>query len=183
MNGGNPSTPTGLLRASVLAVVLLAISAACASTEDSPDPTTRSEDSPKDLTFEEVQAGASGNGSEEPGLLISNDPNPIRNLLQISETLPDDPNRTYIAASSGLRNTGGYSVTIERITARENGRVEVFVSESEPPEDARVTQSLTYPFSVVAVEGIADSSLSETTFVAVNPDGDELGWTVEVDGE
>lgn len=57
-----------------------------------------------------------------------------------------------IAAFLGERNTGGYSVEINR-----DGAGGIRVSEKKPGKDMMVTQMITAPFKIVAVEGVSNS--------------------------
>ena len=51
----------------------------------------------------------------------------------------------------GPRNTGGYSVNVDKIAEEEN-RIVVFVTESSPGKDCIVTQAITYPYQIVKIK-------------------------------
>jgi hypothetical protein len=63
--------------------------------------------------------------------------------------LPGD-GRTVIGVFAGERPTGGYQIAVERVEMRE-GRLRVSVRDTAPPPGAPVTQSLTYPYHIVAI--------------------------------
>jgi len=65
--------------------------------------------------------------------------------------------RLVVAAFLGERNTGGYSVEINR-----DGVGGIRVSEKKPGKDMMVTQMITSPFKIVAVEGISNSPVRLT---------------------
>lgn len=60
-------------------------------------------------------------------------------------------NEAIIVISSGLKNTGGYTIEVLSIT-NEEGRSVIKVRESSPPPGAIVTQAFTNPTVVVAVD-------------------------------
>jgi hypothetical protein len=58
--------------------------------------------------------------------------------------------RTVIAVFAGERRTGGYQIDVDRVEAR-GDRVRVHLRETVPPPGTLVTQSLTYPYHIVAI--------------------------------
>jgi hypothetical protein len=75
---------------------------------------------------------------------------------------------------AGQRPTGGYSVGVAGARV-EGGRVTVRVSLEDPPSDAIVTQSLTYPYEISVLRGLSAEGKS---FSFEDADGRELGWPV-----
>lgn len=59
---------------------------------------------------------------------------------------------TWILATWGKKNTGGYDVHIDRIERREN-RLRVHVSLSGPDKGELVTEAVTWPYALAAVDG------------------------------
>jgi hypothetical protein len=58
--------------------------------------------------------------------------------------------RTVIGVFAGMRPTGGYRIDVERAEIR-GGRVHVHVRDTAPAPGTLVTQSLTYPYHLVAI--------------------------------
>ncbi len=91
-----------------------------------------------------------------------------------SDILPMPPtprvdfgNDMIIAVFSGIKNTGGFSITITRITETK-GTIKVFFEETSPGPSCVVTQALTSPYhiarirkSVKAVEFAAKQIVNE----------------------
>jgi hypothetical protein len=59
-----------------------------------------------------------------------------------------------IAIFAGQRPTGGFAVTVEEATESTSG-LEVAYRVTGPPPDAMVSQALTSPFQIVAIESLA----------------------------
>ena len=59
-----------------------------------------------------------------------------------------------IAIFAGERPTGGFTVSVEEVTESVSG-LEVAYRVSGPPPDAMVSQALTSPFQMIAVESQA----------------------------
>ena len=57
-----------------------------------------------------------------------------------------------IMVSLGEKPTGGYDVTIQQVTRGEHGQWLAEVKITEPGPDDMVTQAITYPYALVAVE-------------------------------
>jgi hypothetical protein len=91
---------------------------------------------------------------------------------------PDSGKGTYLISYWGEKPTGGYSLTVESARLRGN-RVTVRLALREPPPDAILTQSLTYPYVVAVVHDVDP----QRDFTFVDQQGRELGWPVRrVDG-
>lgn len=59
--------------------------------------------------------------------------------------------RMVLVMALGTRNTGGYSVEINRVRAMDDGTLNVVGIESIPGENCSTTQALTYPVDAVLV--------------------------------
>ena len=57
-----------------------------------------------------------------------------------------------IMVALGEKPTGGYDVTIQQVTRGEHGQWLAEVKITEPGPDDMVTQAITYPYALVAVE-------------------------------
>jgi hypothetical protein len=86
---------------------------------------------------------------------------------------------TYLVVYAGQKPTGGYSVGVAGARV-EGDRVTVRVSLEDPPPDAIVTQSLTYPYEISVLRGLSAEGKS---FSFVDGEGRELGWPVRRAGE
>lgn len=203
MSDSEEDSTTGLRFARCAAILvasgaMLALSACGSEPGSAPPEGTNRENVPGHLDFEEVYSNASGGGLEGPRLVVATDLEALQRQPELAglapeTTIPPDAG-PYIAVFAGQRNTGGYSVSVEEVV-RHGGRVEVAIKETGPPEGARATQALTYPFSVVAVRELSDMELQETDFSVTDSNrdrrgdrdnrdnGDELRWSVEVAGD
>lgn len=87
----------------------------------------------------------------------------LRGRLGFRDAPPQiDFNRSIVVAIfAGEQRTGGFSVTVERVTedsrAGEPARGVVHYRIVSPPPDAFVTQALTYPYIIVRVDKRFDS--------------------------
>src|SRR5919107_4504575 len=102
---------------------------------------------PRDLRVEQISAGALGQGSKGPRVIVA--PSAAAISEAIGARIPDAGDGTYLAAYWGQKPTGGYSLAVE--SARiEGDRVTARLALEEPPRDALVTQALTHPYAVAA---------------------------------
>ncbi len=69
------------------------------------------------------------------------------------QTQIDFSNYSVIAVFMGEKNTGGYSIEIDKIY-HEGDKIVVYINESTPAPDMMVTQALTQPYHIVKVERI-----------------------------
>ena len=60
--------------------------------------------------------------------------------------------RTYLIIVLGQRPTGGYTINVNRLEQADDS-LHVYAEEEGPPEDALVTQVISYPFIVISVPG------------------------------
>jgi hypothetical protein len=68
----------------------------------------------------------------------------------------------YIALFSGQKSTGGYGIKVISIEDNE-GKTNIIVQETAPPQGAIVTQVITYPYTVVKAGGITPNITVKTT--------------------
>ena len=163
-------------------LVLLLLAAGCSAGGDasapSPEPseTTEISDEPRELRVERIFSNAPGEGRRRPGVILA--PSASALSEEIDAEIPDSGEGTYLISYWGQKPTGGYSLTIESARLRGH-RVTVGLALEEPPPDAIVTQSLTYPYAVAVVHDVDPKS----DFAFVDQQGRELGWPVRrVDG-
>jgi hypothetical protein len=62
----------------------------------------------------------------------------------------DIANSNYVILSMGEKNTGGYSIEIEKVEETDKNII-ITVKEKNPAPDAMVTQAITYPYTVVKI--------------------------------
>ncbi len=118
-----------------------------------------------------MAAGAPGRGPERPRVVVA----PSAEALSetVGGRIPDHGEGAYLLCYWGQKPTGGYSLAVE--SARLEGeRVTVRLALKEPPEDAVLTQALTYPYVLAVVRGL-DPEGKEFVF---EEEGEELGWPV-----
>lgn len=141
------------------------------------------------LEVRRIDSGSSGQGEARPravaapsieALSAALGPNlDLRRAMQGAEsTAPGGGEEVYVAVLWGRRNTGGYAVEVEDASL-ERERVAVGVALRSPPEGAIVTQALTYPYAIAAIENL-DSANKE--FILKDQSGRELDWPVEKAG-
>lgn len=61
----------------------------------------------------------------------------------------------YVLIASGLKATGGYTIEVESVQDNE-GLTQIHVIETSPGPDDMVTQAITYPFTVIYMNGVTD---------------------------
>ncbi len=141
---------------------------------DNPSETTGASEATRDLQVAQISSGAPGQGPEHPRVILA--PSAAALSRAIGARVPNSGNGTYLAAYWGEKPTGGYSLAVE--SARlEGDRVTVRLALKEPPQDAVVTQALTYPY-VVAIVRDLDPRGKQLSFVDQN--GLDLGWPVRL---
>lgn len=77
--------------------------------------------------------------------MLENDP-----LLADKMKQADIANSNYIILNMGEKNTGGYTIGVEKVEETDKNII-ITVKENNPAPDAMVTQSVTYPYTVVRV--------------------------------
>lgn len=98
-----------------------------------------------------VLAEGSYGRAEQPFLFVARDGETYAQLKNMIENLPsaseiDFAKRAVVAAFAGTKNTGGYSVEIKKSGEK------ISISVNSPPPGAMVTEALTMPYKIVAVE-------------------------------
>lgn len=71
---------------------------------------------------------------------------------QHTEVVVSD-DRTYLIITLGERPQGGYAVQVDKIEQRQDG-LHVYVNEKPPEKGAIAIQVISYPYTIVSVEGI-----------------------------
>lgn len=105
-----------------------------------------------------ILAEGSYGKAEEPFLFVARDAETYAQLKNMIENLPsaseiDFSKQAVIAAFAGTKNTGGYSVEIKKAGEK------ISISVNSPPPDAIVTEALTMPYKIAAVEAANSLSL------------------------
>lgn len=115
--------------------------------------TTKSVD--KNSALYEVLTQRSDGGGNIRFFEILSEPNEIKMLLN-DESLKgkihgDDINKTnYIVLNMGEKNTGGYSIGVEKVEETDKNII-ITVKETAPAPDSMVMQVITYPYAVVKI--------------------------------
>lgn len=166
--------------------LLLLLLAGCAGMdsgahEGSEDPPTADEtggettseettdESPR-VAARELDSGSFGQGTSRPEVRVASSAAALTEVF--GEEVENRGEGAYVAALWGRKNTGGYSLNLAG--AREDGgRVVIRLSLKEPPEDAMVTQAITYPYVFIFVPDAAPENVSFT-----DEKGRELDWPV-----
>ncbi len=60
--------------------------------------------------------------------------------------------KTYLLAAMGEKPSGGYEITIDRVEISPNGEIVVTVTTQSPAPGQILTQALTYPWDLVAID-------------------------------
>jgi hypothetical protein len=151
-----------MLRAGL--VMLLLLLAGCSAGDGSEEP--------RDLRVERISSDAPGQGPRQPRAVVATSAAALSG--EIGANVPGSGSGTYLAAYWGEKPTGGYSMSV-RSARLEGSRVIVRLALKEPPRDAILTQSLTYPYAVAVIREL-DPGGKDFSFVDEN--GRELGWPV-----
>ncbi len=155
-------------------ILLLILLSACSAggdpgpSEDGPPETPE----PRDLRVERVASGAPGEGPRDPRIVLA--PSAEALSEELGARIRGSEEGTYVVAYGGQRPTGGYSVGVARARV-EGDRVTVRVSLEDPPPDAIVSQSLTYPYEISVLRGLSPGGKS---FSLVDGKGGKLDWPV-----
>lgn len=155
-------------------ILLLILLSAC-STTGNPGPSdggSSETPEPRDLRVERVAAGAPGEGPPRPRVVLA--PSAEAMSRELGAEIRGSGEGTYLVAYRGERPTGGYSVGVAGARV-EGDRVIVRVSLEDPPSDAIVTQSLTYPYEISVLHGVAPEGKS---FSFIGGGGETLDWPV-----
>jgi hypothetical protein len=152
-------------------ILLLVLLSAC-STAGDPGPSGGGTPAARDLRVERVAAGAPGEGPDSPRIVVA----PSAEALsgELGAEIRGSGDGTYLVVHRGQRPTGGYSVAVAGARV-EGDRVTVRLSLEDPPEDAMVTQSLTYPYEISVLRDLAPEG---KTFSFADGEGKKLDWPV-----
>ncbi|TPG33325.1 protease complex subunit PrcB family protein [Flavobacterium pectinovorum] len=82
--------------------------------------------------------------------MLENDP-----LLADKMKQTDISNSNYIILNMGEKNTGGYSIGVEKVEETDKNII-ITVKENNPAPDAMVMQVITYPYTVVKIHSKKD---------------------------
>ncbi len=86
---------------------------------------------------------------------ILTEPNEIKMLINdplLAEKMKQDDinNSNYVILNMGEKNTGGYSIGVEKVEETDKNII-ITVKENNPAPDAMTMQVITYPYTVVKV--------------------------------
>lgn len=82
--------------------------------------------------------------------MLENDP-----LLADKMKQTDISNSNYVILNMGEKNTGGYSIGVEKVEETDKNII-ITVKENNPVADAMVMQVITYPYTVVKIHSKKD---------------------------
>lgn len=82
--------------------------------------------------------------------MLENDPHLADKMKQV-----DINNSNYVILNMGEKNTGGYSISVEKVEETDKNII-ITVKEKGPAADAMVMQVITYPYTVVRVHSKKD---------------------------
>lgn len=169
----------------IAATFALAFAASCGA-DDGANPRTDSEttmastEEERMLEVRRIDSGSLGQGDAEPRAFVASSSESLSAATGIpirggESTGASSGEETYVAVLWGQKNTGGYSVEIGE-SRIESERVSITVVRENPPEGAIVSQALTYPYAVAAIENLDPEN---KTFSITDEDGNELEWQIE----
>ncbi|MFW0738184.1 protease complex subunit PrcB family protein [Flavobacterium sp. T12S277] len=103
----------------------------------------------------EVLTEQSDGGGNIKFFEILTEPNEIKMLesdphLKAKMKQDDINNSNYVILNMGEKNTGGYSIGIEKVEETDKNII-ITVKENNPAADAMVMQVITYPYTVIKV--------------------------------
>jgi hypothetical protein len=152
-------------------ILLLVLLSAC-STAGDPGPSGGGTPEAREVRVERVAAGSPGEGPNRPRVVVA----PSAEALsgELGADIRGRGGGTYLLVHGGQRPTGGYSVAVAGAKV-EGDRVTVRLSLEDPPPDAMVTQSLTYPYEISVLRDLGPEGKS---FSFVDGKGEKLDWPV-----
>ncbi len=164
------------------ALLLLLLAAGCSDGEGVPDTgeetgagpaqeTTEATEGARELRVEQLTSGS--DGLYQPQVVVAPSAAALSEAAGVE--VPDVGEGTYLAVFWGERPTGGYTVDVLSANLAAD-RVSVEVALEPPPEDAMVSQALTYPYAAALVRAVEPSGKD---FVLVTREGREIGWPVQ----
>lgn len=84
-----------------------------------------------------------------------------RGVYYDTENRPNAP--SYYTIAMGEKNTGGYSIEIDKVNIDSDGNVEVIVKETSPEVGGAVTMAFTYPVCRITLNKLPKSIVVENT--------------------
>ena len=87
--------------------------------------------------------------------MLENDP-----LLADKMKQADINNSNYVILNMGEKNTGGYSIGVEKVEETDKNII-ITVKENSPAPDAMTMQVITYPYTVVKVHSKKETIIKE----------------------
>ncbi|MFH6958781.1 protease complex subunit PrcB family protein [Flavobacterium aquidurense] len=115
----------------------------------------KTKDSSGSKSLYEVLTEQSDGGGNIKFFEILTEPNEIKMLEtdpHLAEKMKHDDisNSNYVVLNMGEKNTGGYSIAVEKVEETDKNIV-ITVKEVSPAPDAMVIQVITYPYTVVKI--------------------------------
>lgn len=135
----------GKMKKSILSLAIVLVLFSCSTTKKG------STDKPLyEVLLQQNDGGANINFYE-----ILSEPNEIKMLLNDEKlkgkiSTNDVQQSNFVVLNMGEKPTGGYAITVESVIETENNIV-IKVKEITPDPGAMLTQSITYPYSVVKI--------------------------------
>lgn len=114
----------------------------------------KSSDGSSKILYEVLTEQSDGGGNIKFFEILT-EPNEIRMLendphLKAKMKQDDISNSNYVILNMGEKNTGGYSIGVEKVEETDKNII-ITVKENNPAADAMVTQVITYPYTVIKV--------------------------------
>ncbi|OMQ11607.1 protease complex subunit PrcB family protein [[Flexibacter] sp. ATCC 35103] len=130
----------------VISVLLVFVLISCGAKKTS--------DSGSKVLYEVLTEQSDGGGNIKFFEILT-EPNEIKMLendpLLASKMKHDDiSNSNYVILNMGEKNTGGYSIGVEKVEETDKNII-ITVKEINPAPDAMVMQVITYPYTVVKI--------------------------------
>ncbi|MDL2144253.1 MULTISPECIES: protease complex subunit PrcB family protein [Flavobacterium] len=114
----------------------------------------KSSDGTSKILYEVLTEQSDGGGNIKFFEILT-EPNEIKMLendphLKAKMKQDDISNSNYVILNMGEKNTGGYSIGVEKVEETDKNII-ITVKENNPAADAMVTQAITYPYTVIKV--------------------------------
>ncbi|WP_374173387.1 protease complex subunit PrcB family protein [Flavobacterium tructae] len=114
----------------------------------------KSSDGTSKILYEVLTEQSDGGGNIKFFEILT-EPNEIKMLendphLKAKMKQDDISNSNYVILNMGEKNTGGYSIGVEKVEETDKNII-ITVKENNPAADAMVMQVITYPYTVIKV--------------------------------
>ncbi|WP_264530686.1 protease complex subunit PrcB family protein [Flavobacterium sp. N502540] len=114
----------------------------------------KSSDGTSKILYEVLTEQSDGGGNIKFFEILT-EPNEIKMLendphLKAKMKQDDIGNSNYVILNMGEKNTGGYSIGVEKVEETDKNII-ITVKENNPAADAMVMQVITYPYTVIKV--------------------------------